>query len=257
MALESLKEQARANAFANQDEQEEEVQVNRQTLMDLVNRISSITTDVSIVLKKVDNLNKRVNFTSRLQVAAVGATGLLPTDVQQRSPKGATKQSALPPHPFNAPHVLAASDASGGHEREGEKGGGREGVDRGEVNKMGGKGVSFAIAGAAFGKVPSRPSSKEGSMLGGSDHWPARASRTHACLDSVQGIHMQWLPSTVDVRATATEAQHSGGISSVSTQPLTIRAPHDKTEARNGGVSRPFASCHTQHAHNTQHTPLS
>ena len=44
-------------------------------------------------------------------------------------------------------------------------------------NKAAGKGVSFAIAGSAFGKFPSRPTSGR-----------------HVCFDQVRARHIQWLP---------------------------------------------------------------
>ena len=68
----------------------------------------------------------------------------------------------------------------------GEEGGSRshnlaanEDEEAGEAkgNKAAGKGVSFAIAGSAFGKFPSRPTSGR-----------------HVCFDQVRARHIQWLP---------------------------------------------------------------
>ena len=62
------------------------------------------------------------------------------------------------------------------------------------------KGVSFAIAGSAFGKCPTRPSSNSSSFSSQSSQelrGPAEESRRsrRVYFESIQGLHMQWLPS--------------------------------------------------------------
>ena len=245
MALESLKEEARANAFADQDHvQDEDISsVNENTLMELVNTISQLTTDVTIVKNKLDNVVRKVKNAARLQ-EAVGVTvrqeavgdALDDRDSPNHTPhhhKGLGQRAAT----ATAAAALDVSGAAAGEEglKQGRKGGGQaaaterqqlavtphhfaqsNGGARGEDDEdgQGGgaagggggkKGVSFAIAGAAFGKFPSRPSS-------------VCTSSSSCSFDSVQGIHMQWLPSNAsypdphcDSLARDVSASTSGG----------------------------------------------
>ena len=210
MALESLKEQARANDFANQED-EEDLIVNENSLMDLVNRISSMSSDVAMLKKKIDTITKKVKFTSQMQeVAGNIDSGKL---VQQPSAESEPVDAILSPPPpkslakgVDAQHTAERSHGAGGFEQgggdRGEKGGRKRGSGGDSAapgedgGKSAGKGVSFAIAGAAFGKPLSRTSSNTSSLSGRSGG-EARldTSRRRACFDSVQGIHMQWLPS--------------------------------------------------------------
>ena len=204
--VERLREEARANDFANQEEDEEEIEVNEVTLLRMINRLSELTTDMALVKKKVDGVVKKalflkameeggeddsevvlggVNKSSKPKSEATwlqSKTGDLNGEGQQRE-QGQGHESN---HDSLKMGVGVSPAKSRSSTAAGEEGGSRshnlaanEDEEAGEAkgNKAAGKGVSFAIAGSAFGKFPSRPTSGR-----------------HVCFDQVRARHIQWLP---------------------------------------------------------------
>ena len=202
MMLETLKEEARAKTMANNvEDEEEEIIVSESSLMDLINRLGTLTTDVALVKRKVNNVTKKINFTSRLQAGDIAGAQDSDAFAGGTNAKAKSPPSPLPvSHPSKPTAQLdegAQSDGAHGHVATGageERGGRVDGVG----NRTAPKGVSFAIAGAAFGKLPSRPSSTSSSRSAVATPVRASASVSPARFKHIQGLDMQWLPPDCD-----------------------------------------------------------
>ena len=210
MVMERMKEEARANSMAVEDEEIDEIIVNESSLMDLINRLSNLTADVAHVKHKISNVTNKINFTARLQAGDVGGPDSDPMPggtVAKANPAPSSSSIANPSNPsaqldkgVKADH---ANSDSVGTEGVGQQGGrGKKEGEGGGGTRTGGKGVSFAIAGAAFGKLPSRPSSTSSSCSLMAT--PARA----ACFQNMQGLEMQWLPQDCDALIVTGSASH-------------------------------------------------
>ena len=203
MVMERMKEEARANSMAVEDEEIDEIIVNESSLMDLINRLSNLTADVAHVKHKISNVTNKINFTARLQAGDVGGPDSDPMPggtVAKANPKAnpAPSSSSItnPPNPSAQLDQFVKADNANG-DGIGTQGGGQQG-GRGKMEgeggggaRTGGKGVSFAIAGAAFGKLPSRPSTRSSCSVLAT---PARPAR----FQNMQGLEMQWLPQDLD-----------------------------------------------------------
>ena len=214
MVMERMKEEARANSMAIEEEDIDEIIVNESSLMDLINRLSNLTADVAHVKHKISNVTNKINFTARLQAGDVGGPDSDPMPggtVAKANPKAnpAPSSSSItnPPNPSAQLDQFVKADNANG-DGIGTQGGGQQG-GRGKMEgeggggaRTGGKGVSFAIAGAAFGKLPSRPSSTSSSCSLMAT--PARA----ACFQNMQGLEMQWLPQDCDALIVTGSASH-------------------------------------------------
>ena len=210
MVMERMKEEARANSMAIEEEDIDEIIVNESSLMDLINRLSNLTADVAHVKHKISDVTKKINFTARLQEGDVRGPDEDPIaggTVAKANPAPSSSSIANPPNPsaqldkgVKADH---ANSDSVGTEGVGQQGGrGKKEGEGGGGTRTGGKGVSFAIAGAAFGKLPSRPSSTSSSCSLMAT--PARA----ACFQNMQGLEMQWLPQDCDALIVTGSASH-------------------------------------------------
>ena len=168
MQMEKLKEEAREETFADEGG-EPEIVVSTDTLLEMVNRISQLAIEVGVINGKVDVITKKQRRLSGMadQDIRQGAASLLTAATTR---KGST---IMPGHASvrsnaNVSPIANTTDDIGDDE-EGKQ----------YVNRT----VSFAVAGTAFGKFPSRPSSN------------TSCNSKRVCFDSIPGMHMQWLPS--------------------------------------------------------------
>lgn len=170
MQIEKLKEEAREETFAG-EEGEPEIVVSTDTLLEMVNRISQLAIEVGVINGKVDVITKKQRRLSGMTDQDItirqGAASLLSAATTRKGSTIMLEHASVRSNANVSPIANTTDDI--GDDEEGKQ----------SVNRT----VSFAVAGTAFGKFPSRPSSN------------TSCNSKRVCFDSIPGMHMQWLPS--------------------------------------------------------------